>query len=711
VENLSDNRRSRCPPIRVPGATPTPALNTGAIRPNLGCDRRCLGSTALNLLFWVHDSAYGSVHQSSRLAQPYSSATCTFLRMPPEMPQRPQNHSQESWSSRAFAAVLPSAWLVHDQEGDYGIDHRVEIFTDERATGLEFNVQLKSSRTGSGERPAKPVKRSTLNYWEALANPTLIVIAHEPSQTLWFQWAHLLPWDEDAETQSRLIRCETVLSKEAAAQLADEVQAFRHARELARHFPVDVAISGDQFYGENASRLRISVSRQLSTLPSFVRVVHGQPGSPHFFAQIENERVMVGLRGSASRQLTWDLVGERDHQMIASDIMAALAFEAGRVGADDLHIRLLKLAAPHSQMLLSALAFGGAVGILARHGETSTLLELARRTVCVEGSFAGDMALTAFLANTSEGDGQMRRSISFALAEAARSWESPGIGLYNASAILGDADPATSLALIDEAGAADPSYKTRGYWWRERGTILWNLHQVNDAELCYREAVRLGEVSARPVLADLEMRSGQYRVARDSFGAAPIGEDARHAQWRLSHYAVDYIVEAMGIPEQARDAFASPMFEPDMTSDVSAQALDALRDDALNGWAHSALAQKANHEGDAKGFLYHSMAAAVTLNTVPDLWIDLLAAIMIDDDLSEVQKMNLTHDALVCAHRYCGAAFIEAVLEDENLPDEVRQPVIELYELTQPEPSPLTMRLHNENGFEAILVPRRRGIS
>lgn len=132
-----------------------------------------------------------------------------------EMPQRPRGHVNETWSIRAFESLLPAEWLSHQFESDYGIDRRVEIFEDQTATGHFFNVQLKSQTTGSGQSPAVAIRRSTLNYWAELRDPTLIVIAHEPTQALWLRWSHLLGHDENPDTKSRQVRCDEVLDEES----------------------------------------------------------------------------------------------------------------------------------------------------------------------------------------------------------------------------------------------------------------------------------------------------------------------------------------------------------------------------------------------------------------------------------------------------------------------------------------------------------------
>ncbi len=43
-------------------------------------------------------------------------------------------------------SVLPAAWIVRDQDPDYGVDLEVEIVIDERVSGLVLQLQLKASR-------------------------------------------------------------------------------------------------------------------------------------------------------------------------------------------------------------------------------------------------------------------------------------------------------------------------------------------------------------------------------------------------------------------------------------------------------------------------------------------------------------------------------------------------------------------------------------
>ena len=96
--------------------------------------------------------------------------------MPQNYPQRPREHELETRSQRFFEQHLPDAWTSHREQDDYGVDLRVEIFDDERATGLDFIVQLKASATATqGEYEDMRLLIRTYNYlWDMLSVVLLV---------------------------------------------------------------------------------------------------------------------------------------------------------------------------------------------------------------------------------------------------------------------------------------------------------------------------------------------------------------------------------------------------------------------------------------------------------------------------------------------------------------------------------------------------------
>ena len=84
------------------------------------------------------------------------------------MPQRPSQHVTEEKSRRAFRDVLPPEWVFRDTYPDYGTDGEVEIFVDNRTTGLFFKVQLKG--TNEDELVVR-LRYEMLDYYRSVDQP------------------------------------------------------------------------------------------------------------------------------------------------------------------------------------------------------------------------------------------------------------------------------------------------------------------------------------------------------------------------------------------------------------------------------------------------------------------------------------------------------------------------------------------------------------
>ncbi|WP_324013476.1 DUF4365 domain-containing protein [Microbacterium sp. JZ37] len=626
--------------------------------------------------------------------------------MTPDLPKRDENHSRSSWSDRAFAHVLPPEWVVHPVEEDYGIDRRVEIFEHEQTTGIFFNVQLKSTRQGSGHQPAESIKRSTLNYWAQTPDATLVVIAHEPSKTLWFCWSHLLPHDENPETKSRQVRCKEMLDSESASLLAEEARAWRFARELWRHLPIDVHLKGDDLHGAVGRPLRRAIARKLAALPAFVRVVHNAPALPYLYASIDGDRIVAGLRGNYEHPITWD-PQIQDYSELAPDVIASFAVSCASVGAEELCLRLLRIAAPGSHAIFNASSFGYVIGLLTKFGESETLLTFIRRAATSGNPRPHDVAITAVL--SSHPEPELLRAVAHVVRDAAGSSEHPAVRLYNAGNMLRTVDPAESLRLYEEAATADVAYRKRGYWWREKGNANWAMEKISDAESCYRHAVRLGDWKACAYLADLLMRTGRYEEARDVLADAPIWDDPRDAQWRLTSYALRLIVDELGIAKQRREDLAIPSFQPSLDEEGSQSlevaALEAIRADAMNGWAFAGLATAWEGNEDRDSLLARA-TAAVVVNTAGSLWASLLFATLADGSHEDGVLGHIAQDAMWCAWANFGDTFVDELLDDPMMTDSLRQMTLEFFETLRLPAHPIELRDHDDSGsYKSVFLP------
>jgi hypothetical protein len=103
-------------------------------------------------------------------------------------PTRPNAHQLEELSERFFRSSLPRNWTCErPAAGDYGVDLRVELFEDDRATGREFLVQLKSSAERSGnDTEVVELKVTTYNYLrDKLSVVILVKFIESDNEAYW----------------------------------------------------------------------------------------------------------------------------------------------------------------------------------------------------------------------------------------------------------------------------------------------------------------------------------------------------------------------------------------------------------------------------------------------------------------------------------------------------------------------------------------------
>jgi len=617
----------------------------------------------------------------------------------------------ETWSERKFESMLPDEWLTHGQSKDYGIDLRVEIFDGTAATGLEFNVQMKSTSKGSGQNPGRPVKRSTMNYWASLASPTLVVVAHRPSETLWCTWAHLLPWEADPGTKSRLVRGEHQIDESIVSSFVEEVRAYRGARSLTQHLPLHVVLQGTSFYGGSTAPVKAKVRDLLKGRPSNIRVVNIEPEVPYVAVAFSDEFVQVQLLGTPARQLTWSHPGLLTPSSIAADIVSAIAFAAAHGGARDVCADLLKSCVAESNILPEAIFLPAAVGTLLQFGDEASVMTLVRRTVTVEGHPNGMHVLAAIALHAETlGHLDLRDRVAYELSEATQTWMEPSHGLYNAGNFLRDSNPAQAIELYERAADADPSYRDRSYWWREKGNAHWNAGESEAAKEHYAEAERRGDASATALRADVLMRTGSYAEARDILSHAPIAESKTNAQWRLTGYALECVVEFLHIPLQRRDAFPGAVDNGSRDVQVQQDALSRLAVDALDYSAHvdllSERSDRTDEDAQRENVLL-AIAAAVSALTEPELWYGLILTALSTQALGDEESDGIVFDAFTCAWIYLGDAFQEYLTErmtDEEVDEAFQQRVLRVFEWAMPDAEKVELRHHTAEGWESYFI-------
>src|ERR1700748_822347 len=131
-------------------------------------------------------------------------------------PKRPNTHILQTISEKFFEGQVPNEWICDKPTKDYGIDYKVEIAIDKQMTGLNFSVQLKSTqKSKNSDHCNATLKQSTLNYYRARLEPTMLICYLNQDQEAFWVWLDDLNIDlsENKHTHSIQIPKINALSK------------------------------------------------------------------------------------------------------------------------------------------------------------------------------------------------------------------------------------------------------------------------------------------------------------------------------------------------------------------------------------------------------------------------------------------------------------------------------------------------------------------
>ncbi|OZD56752.1 hypothetical protein CH252_04580 [Rhodococcus sp. 06-1477-1B] len=590
-------------------------------------------------------------------------------------PKRVLQHKLESRSGAVFAVACPDSWAVHTIDGslDYGRDRWVEVFDDgDEATGIEFGVQLKSAGAAK-EPPSVKIKRTTLNLWESLPTPTLIFFYDKATDSSWYEWAHLLPWEPPKETETRTVRVSRRWGPGSPAVIEREATAFRAAARVVHSLPLDVVVSGESFLGTDSGPLVAALTDYITQFRA-LRLRFSAPSPLHAFVQISDAGLAVSVAGMRPRSLTY---GDMPPEIsgVAADAVFALALHLDRAGAVDLASRLVAAAARESYMIISAGRLPEAVIMLLRAENLDALETLLQRSALIEDHPNASEALVGVLTAQHDATSPVRKKIADWFEGAAQTWAKPAGALSIAAQVLGHVDRDRSLALWQRAAAADSDIVNTIPYLQAQGGLYFQSGRFKDAVGYYRRAVTLGAEATRPLLADALMWDGDYAEALSEFENSNIMTAAEDAEWRIKCVALDVITSGLQIAKQKRDDFVAEMkwkeAQPNPSND---QIQEVIASDALYAWAHWSLCSAEKQLSQSERFARLAVAA-VSLPSFPPIWQEFACCA-----LSSKDTAPWVLDIMLCIKRFCGPEFVKLLHIDSHVDLDTRKRLLLIFE-------------------------------
>ena len=179
---------------QLPSSSPTPSIVTASVN---SAPRR-LGGVKFTGRATINGEIIGMAKKLGRNSCPCGSNKkykhcCLVNSQRPSMPARPRQHELDTEAVRYISSQLPSAWPHQEipRVSDYGKDLRVEIFENNRATAMEFVIQIKGHerfRMVNGDQSRNGSKSLTLNYYERSSSPVLLAVYSAQEKQAKYLW-------------------------------------------------------------------------------------------------------------------------------------------------------------------------------------------------------------------------------------------------------------------------------------------------------------------------------------------------------------------------------------------------------------------------------------------------------------------------------------------------------------------------------------------
>jgi len=501
---------------------------------------------------------------------------------------RSRSHELETESRLAFESRLPG-WVYRPLDRpDYGLDGIVEIFNDERhTTGKLFYVLLKATDEASTKRAlAIRFKTTTLNYYDSLKMPVLIVLWQAPLQRLYVRWSHArtreLAWSDPPPRQAvvpvtRTVRLDSELDlwNEATSQaLLAQLDAFDLYVLGELKFPLSLWVKrkGDLVAPEVTFELRVLLSETDAT--ALISVKQGLPPAGAIFIELGADRAVTSFGDAVTVTLHH---GSR--VPTAADLLTCVAIALARIRQPAMAAVLAGKVAAESGVVrdLESISMLGTCFILShRIGEGLRLAEEWAGQAAREPTRAAEVLLAvtmdALSALGAEDILALEKFVRRRLAIAEPASDQPELVKRHLQLadLLGQQGRCTeALEHYELARRLDEGQEHRSAWWRCYAGMLFESERFSEAAVAYRRSLELGEEDVRPLLADATFFEGNYGEAHDLWdqylGArSPSRGDA---EWRLRSRVAIFITNRVCATQVRQPAEAKRLAAEALLSD------------------------------------------------------------------------------------------------------------------------------------------------
>lgn len=493
------------------------------------------------------------------------------------LPRRTRTHILEDLSVRKFQSLLPEQWIYRIPSHDYGIDGEVEVIdSDGYTTGKKFLVQLKATDEENEPKALKlRMKISSLNYFNQLKVPILIVRYLAKSDTIYTRWLHSLNPNDDTKAEKSfcmLFQEKDKWDEVSADKILNDVEAYHSIKQqlLQKPFLVSVRIDStaslSKYTAKFATKL-IGSSKQ-SRCPFSFSLVSSLDEKTTSFIEIFDEEFYINLAGVGSLIAHFQPPNDvTDLDCLLSDIYVALAFILQNLshtkeaeGLYDTHLNSSRFKEKEQiffSYIYTKIQLNNILDAI------KFIVEMEEKTNNKGDGFnLAQFGLSLVISQTPK---EHMESIISAYNKLIETADDPLVlatYYYNiGNCLRGNDYNREAIKHYLKAAKMNSDYKLRPYWKRELAGLFFMIGKYRTSSKLYAQSIQDENTPENNVLyADSLMLAGYYKKALEILEENASQLNVRNSEWCLKSTCLQYLISKYGVEEQTKQGEAGRDF-------------------------------------------------------------------------------------------------------------------------------------------------------
>ena len=565
---------------------------------------------------------------------------------------------------------------------DYGIDGVVEIFDEQgNTTGKLFYVQLKATDEPAPTKALRlRLKMKTLNYYDSLKMPVLLVLWHAPGRQLFARWAHTrsrgLAWTEPKaiprEQQSSTVRLDPadLWDEDTPDALVAGLEAFAKFCLRDLEFPLKIWVRRQPSAPAPDTALNLRMFLDQNGTSGLIIVHSDSPSAGEAIIQLASDRTVINFGDTATVTLH-----HGEETPTPDDLLTCVAIALAIVRQPAMAAVLAAKIASGSSVTKdhqSVHMLGMCFFLSHRLSEARRLADAWCDQQGAQGTRAADVllapAMTALnglpLEDMAALEDYVRRRLTD--AEATGDTEELAKRHIQLAVLVGQEGQLESALLHYETAAAmDASCQDHHSWWRGYAGTLFELERFPEAATAYERSFLLGSEDVLALWADASFFSGNYQEALDRWHQhldrrPPSRLDS---EWRLRCRVAHFLVGRVGSaqvrhPDEAKRVAIVALNADKAKGEFFDLSWNAIQADACFAVPWFNLGVWFADSGYEESAFLSFLVAAVLARTDGEAWSNAAAL-----SLRNPGTVELFPDIVFTARRLCGGEFVKFTME------------------------------------------------